>query len=165
MGFRCNLGMHQGAWEYDYSRACDQSRRCTSCGTVSSRVRHTFGDWRFTDDGAAPDCSSARTCARCDATETDYRHEFHWVNYREVLESMAGKPGSGLLGIAGAMASAYTAANVHPCSQIMACRRCGSLGDSNTRITEHDWGRWQTEGYGGRALRICGRCGEREARD
>jgi len=165
MGLRCNLGMHQGDWEYDYSRSCDQTRRCTSCGNVSTRVRHDFGDWEFTDNRDEPNCASERTCDRCDETETDYRHEYQWVNYRELLESAARKPTSGLLEFAGAMATGYAASKIHPCSQAMACKRCSRPGDSSTLTTEHDWGRWQAGPYGQGTVRICGRCSEREERD
>jgi hypothetical protein len=113
MGLRCNLGMHQGTWEYDYSRSCDQSRRCANCGTVSTRVRHNFSAWEFVDDRDEPNCASERTCDRCDDTETDYKHEYQWINYREMLESTARRPASSLLEFAGAMATGYVASKIH----------------------------------------------------
>jgi len=166
MALRCSLGMHQGDWEYDYRSSCDQTRQCRNCSNVSTRVHHDFASWDFVDSSDSLTCASERECERCGDTDNEYRHEYQWVYYQDLLKSASGRPASSLLEFAGSMATVYAASKVHPCNQIMACKRCGQPeGSMGMTAMEHVWGRWQMASHGSGSVRVCERCGESEEQD
>lgn len=159
---RCKVGSHTGEWEFDHYRECDQTRRCGNCGTVSTRVRHNWGEWDWADPDDSRSCESVRECRRCDSTDRETRHNLQWRYILDVIRDPSEAESFG---------EAFAAAAVRAmqesygrCQQVLACRRCGYFDMSALR-TEHDWGDWQPSQYRDTSRRACTRCGNREESD
>jgi len=156
---RCKVGSHTGEWDYDGYRECGQTRRCTNCSAVSTRVRHNWGEWNWADPDDRTNCESVRECSRCDGTDYETRHNLEWRYTLDVMGDASNAKGLGealLAATARAMQESYA-----KCQQVMACRRCGYFDMSASR-TFHDWGDWRLSQYGDASVHVCARCGERE---
>lgn len=131
MGFlgkaRHNLGFHTGDWTYDVQGQCKQTRRCTGCDNVSTRVEHSFGDWyrRLPCDEAT--CGMIRTCRVCQEFAFKSAHEFNWHFFRQ-LPQMPDFPSKPRL---------LKVRVDTPCKQFSMCRHCG-LTETKYQ-NEHDW--------------------------
>lgn len=156
---RCKIGSHTGDWDYDRPRECDQSRRCTNCGYVSTRARHRWGEWDWEDPDNLKSCDSVRRCGRCDDAEYETRHRLEWRYALDVMGDLSDVDGLGWQLMAAATRSLQE--NYGKCQQVMACRRCGYY-DGSSRRTFHDWGDWRLSQYDDTSVHICARCGERE---
>jgi hypothetical protein len=57
----CNLGLHQGSWNYLAENACRQMRVCKRCDKASLRMRHQ-NHWDYIRENY---CGQNKTCVRC----------------------------------------------------------------------------------------------------
>jgi hypothetical protein len=121
------LGFHTGDWTFDQEGACDQSRNCTGCGAVTTRVQHELSHWTFRIPRETNGCTKQRGCQRCRLTETRQEHSFEWYYYSDARQ------GSGQLA---AVALAHTRVT-QPCRQFSACVHCGAEGNGDR--TRHVW--------------------------
>ncbi len=125
---RHNLGFHTGEWIYDAEGQCAQTRTCTGCDDVSTRVKHSFGDWyrRLPCDEAT--CGMIRTCRVCPEFTFKSEHEFTWHYFTELqqLPDFAGRP---------KLTKAWVTS---PCKQFSLCDHCYTVGPEY-RVW-HDWG-------------------------
>jgi hypothetical protein len=140
---RHKLGFHTGDWVFDAPDSCAQTRHCTGCSDISTRVRHDLTGWAYREPRAANACVKDRTCMRCSLSEAEQEHSFKWV-YSDELP-----PESGLLG-------AFSSALKSTCHQIMVCEYCREPG-KGTRV-EHTWGEMVRNENDGNYYRGCVRC-------
>jgi hypothetical protein len=156
---RCGVGSHQGDWEYDSYGECAQTRRCSNCKALSTRVRHSWGNWQWVDPDDITSCESVRECSRCNGTQHESRHDLEWAYTLDIMGEPSDEDGLGLK--LAAAASRALVESYTKCEQRMSCRRCRHCDYSASR-TFHDWGDWQPSRRDDTSIRVCARCGERE---
>lgn len=93
MGFfkdaRHRLGVHSGEWAYTAAGSCEQTRACTGCPDISTRVKHTKDPWLYREPRDTNACTMDQVCARCGETETKQEHSTRWFYYDELADDPA----------------------------------------------------------------------------
>jgi hypothetical protein len=152
MGFlknaRHSMGIHSGEWVFDAPGACDQTRDCTGCEAVSTRVHHDISKWRYREPRAEHLCVQERGCGRCDLAETKQEHKFEFIHYdsiaRERPAMLRTPPG-------------YKKIR-HACSAMQVCLHCDTHGGGDFVI--HTWKGFEHDDTTGRLIDVCLVCGK-----
>jgi hypothetical protein len=124
-----SLGIHSGEWAFDAPGACAQTRRCTGCPDVSTRVRHDQAKWSYREPRGANFCTKERVCRRCSLTDTEQEHSFAFMYYDYVQKH---RPE-----LLSAIPKGYKSLR-GPCAKMSACTFCTTVGRGD--YIEHSWG-------------------------
>jgi hypothetical protein len=153
---RCGVGLHSGDWEWVRSGACDQTRRCARCSTLSERVSHGYGDWAYDEPENAASCWMTSECARCGEHRREQRHRVAWMYSIDWLEHRDDPTIATQLALA---AVRVIGADDARCRQILVCERCLERVPPFEDHVEHDWGVWSVDRSSAVPRRACMRCG------
>ena len=144
---RHGLGFHTGEWAFDTPTSCAQTRRCTGCPDVETRVRHEISDWALRLPRKANACTRERVCRRCAMVETDQVHVFEWYYLEEA------PPGPGIAESFAALPDPTD--RRHRCRQLSICEFC--YATKHDQRTHHQWGS-ATPTFNGEQEYRCRRC-------
>lgn len=154
----CRVGLHTGSWaRIAVIGDCRWQRTCARCGRVSTKVDHSWSDYRFV---SVSRCDQLRTCARCSGREERVLHSWGRSSYDEAGRCATTRRclrcGVTQRGGDEHHFSAWDYVDPDSCRQTVVCRRCGREG--HEKRLWHDWGPFQHAG-GSTSVRCCRRCG------
>jgi len=73
---KCFLGFHGGEYKQKEGKPkCYLGKTCPDCGKDVEMEKHSFGDWKYLEDGK---CRAKRRCVTCNYEENSTRHQFRW---------------------------------------------------------------------------------------